>query len=403
MITKEQYQILSQRIENLSESATIAMAKKGRELASQGISVIKLSFGEPDFHTPPHIKEAAKKAIDEDFTFYTPVPGIPELREAIAQKLQKDNSLQWNAENIVVSTGAKQSLANVMLCLLNPGDEVIIFAPYWVTYTEIIKVAEGKSVIVSGTLENDFKVTPQQLEEAITDKTKVILYSSPSNPTGTMYSKSELGAFAQIIEKHPQIHVVADEIYEHIRFVEDYYSMGAFESIADRVVTINGFSKGFAMTGWRVGYMAAHKKIAQACDKLQGQFTSATCSIAQKAALAAITEDLTPTLEMTQTFKKRRDMVLELMKEIEGFKTSVPDGAFYVFPDVSAYFGKSFGDYTIDNSQDLCLYLLNEAHVALVPGSAFGDDNCLRFSYAASEEDLKTAISSMKKVLGKLS
>jgi len=395
-------QVLSDRINRLAESATIAMAKKARELEAKGHSVIKLNFGEPDFQTPDHIKAAAKQAIDDGYTFYTPVSGYPELRQAIADKLNRDNQLNWKGENIVVSTGAKQSLANVLMCLLNPGDEVIVFAPYWVTYSEIIKVAEGTAVVVDGSFENNFKVTPEQLEAAITPKTKAILYSSPSNPTGSVYTKEELRALADVLARHEDVFVVADEIYEYVTFQDEYHSMGAFADMHDRVVTVNGFSKGFAMTGWRVGYLAAPVWLAKACDKLQGQFTSATCSIAQKAAHAAITGDMASTQEMAKAYLRRRDLVLELMKEIEGFKTYLPEGAFYIFPDVSHYYGKSDGTTTIENSVDLCMYILNEAHVSLVPGVAFGADNCLRFSFAASDEDLKTAIGRIKTVLERL-
>lgn len=395
-------QVLSERINRLAESATIAMAKKARELEAKGHAVIKLNFGEPDFQTPDHIKAAAKEAIDEGFTFYTPVSGYPQLRQAIADKLKRDNDLKWEAENIVVSTGAKQSLANVLMCLLNPGDEVVVFAPYWVTYREIIKVAEGEPVVVSGSLENNFKITPEQLEAAITPKTKAILYSSPSNPTGSVYSKEELRALADVVKRHEDVFVIADEIYEYVIFQDEYTSMGSFEDMHDRVATVNGFSKGFAMTGWRVGYIAAPTWLAKACDKLQGQFTSGTCSIAQKAAFAAITGDLAPTREMAKAYLRRRDLVLDLMNDIEGFKTYLPDGAFYIFPDVSYYYGKSDGENTIENSTDLCMYILNEAYVSLVPGAAFGADNCLRFSFAASDEDLKTAIGRIKTVLEKL-
>lgn len=395
-------QVLSDRINRLAESATIAMAKKARELEAKGHSVIKLNFGEPDFQTPDHIKAAAKQAVDDGFTFYTPVSGYPQLRQAIADKLKRDNGLKWEAENIVVSTGAKQSLANVLMCLLNPGDEVVVFAPYWVTYREIIKVAEGEPVIVSGSLENNFKVTPEQLKAAITPKTKAILYSSPSNPTGSVYSKEELRALADVLKAHEDVFVIADEIYEYVIFQDEYASMGAFEDMHDRVATVNGFSKGFAMTGWRVGYLAAPTWLASACDKLQGQFTSGTCSIAQKAAYAAITGDLAPTKDMAKAYLRRRDLVLELMKDIQGFKTYLPDGAFYIFPDVSYYYGKTDGENTINNSIDLCMYILNNAHVSLVPGEAFGADNCLRFSFAASDEDLKTAMQRIKTVLEKL-
>lgn len=395
-------QILSDRVNSLSVSQTIAMAQKARELASQGKNVIKLSLGEPDFQTPQHIKEAAKQAIDEGFTFYTPVPGTVELREAIAQKLKRDNGLDWTAKNIVVSTGAKQCLANIMLALLNPGDEVVVFSPYWVSYSELVKLAEGTVVFAEGSLENNFKVTPEQLEAAITPKTKAILYSSPSNPTGAVYTKEELEALAEVVARHKDIFVIADEIYEYITFEEGYFSMGAIEALKDRVVTVNGFSKGFAMTGWRVGYLAAPEWLARACDKIQGQVTSGTCSIAQKAAYTAINSDLTPTKEMVTAYQKRRDMMLELLSEIEGVKTYTPTGAFYIFPDISYYFGKSDGETRIENSGDLSMYLLNNAHVALVPGSAFGANNCIRISYAASDEELKEAVRRIKTQLAKL-
>lgn len=389
---------LSERIQNLSESATIAMAQKARELKSKGHDVINLSLGEPDFQTPQHIKDAAKAALDEGYTFYTPVPGYPELREAIATKLQRDNHLKWQAENIVVSTGAKQSLANIFLSLLDKGDEVIVLGPYWVTYKEIVKLADGVPVLLNGALENDFKVTPEQIQAAITPKTKAILYSSPSNPTGAVFSKEELRAIADVIAPHNQIMVVADEIYEYIVFEEGYFSMGAFEDIAERVITVNGFSKGFAMTGWRLGYMAAPKWLASACAKIQGQVTSGTCSITQRAAITAISSDLTSTHEMTKAYLRRRDLVWEGLNSIEGFQTPLPKGAFYLFPDISAFFGKSTedGKWQIQNADDFAMFLLNEAHVSLVTGSAFGAPNNVRMSYAASDESLKEAVERIK-------
>ncbi len=383
-------------------SQTIAMAQKARELTAQGKPIIKLSLGEPDFQTPDHIKAAAKQAIDDGHTFYTAVPGNLDLREAIANKLKRDNDLHWEAKNIVVSTGAKQSLANVFMALLNPGDEVVILAPYWVSYSEIVKLAEGTAVLVTGDIVNDFKVTPEQIEAAITPRTKAILYSSPSNPTGTVYSRTELEAFAEVVARHEHVFVVADEIYEYITFEDDYFSIGAVDAIRDRVITINGFSKGFAMTGWRVGYMAGPEWMAKACDKIQGQITSGTCSIAQKAAYTAISGDLTPTFEMKKAYQRRRDLVLGLCKEIEGVKTYMPQGAFYLFPDVSHYYGKSDGTQSIQDSDDLCLYLLSDAHVALVPGSAFGAPECIRISYAASDEELTEAMKRIKNSLAKL-
>lgn len=394
--------LLSDRINNLSESQTIGMAKKARELAAKGISVINLSFGEPDFQTPQHIKDAAKKAMDEGFTFYTPVAGYPELRQAIAEKLKRDNNLEYKSENIIVSTGAKQAIANVVLCLLNPGDEVIVPTPYWVSYSEIIKLAEAKSVFVKGKIQNDFKITPQQLREAITPKTKMFIYSSPCNPTGSVYTKEELQELANVLKEYPNIIVVADEIYEYINFTGKHASMASFDFMKPRTVTVNGVSKGFAMTGWRIGYIAAEKWIADACDKMQGQFTSGTCSIAQRAALAAYKGSLDTAHEMSAAYLRRRDLVLGLMKEIPGLKTYTPQGAFYIFPDVTYYFGKSDGTTTIHTAEDLCMYLLNEAHVSLVTGEAFGDPDCIRFSYAASDENLKTAMSRIKESLAKL-
>ena len=394
--------VLSDRIVSLSESQTIAMAKKARELVAKGIDVINLSFGEPDFQTPQYIKDAAKKAIDDGFTFYTPVAGYPELRQAIADKLKRDNNLDYKPENIVVSTGAKQSIANAVLSLVNPGDEVIIFSPYWVSYEEIVKLAEGIPVQVVGKIENNYKVQAQQLEDAITSNTKLVMYSSPCNPTGSVFTKEELEAFARILEKHPQVHVIADEIYEYINFSGQHYSMAQFDFIKDRVVTVNGFSKGYAMTGWRVGYLAASKEIADACDKMQSQITSGTCSIAQKAAVGALNGGRKSAEEMTEAYLRRRDLVLDLMKKIPGIKTYVPSGAFYIFPDMSAYFGKSWGEYQIKDSHDLSLYLLNDAHVALVSGDAFGAPQCIRFSFAASDEKLIEALDRVKTSLAKL-
>ncbi|WP_066839616.1 pyridoxal phosphate-dependent aminotransferase [Rufibacter ruber] len=394
---------LSDRITSLAESQTIAMAKKARELAASGVDVINLSFGEPDFQTPQYIKDAAKKAIDDGYTFYTPVPGYPELRKAIVEKLKRDNGLEYGIENIVVSTGAKQSIANAVMCLVNPGDEVIIFSPYWVSYEEVVKLAEGIPVQVRGPLENDFKVTPEQFEAAITPNTKLVMYSSPCNPTGSVFTKEELEAFARILEKHPQIHVIADEIYEYINFTGEHYSLARFEAIKDRVVTVNGFSKGYAMTGWRVGYIAASKEIASACDKMQSQITSGTCSIAQKAAQGALEGGKGSAEEMSASYLRRRDLVLSLMNEIPGIKTYVPQGAFYIFPDVSAFFGKSVEGRVIENANDLAMYLLNDAHVSLVEGGAFGAPECIRFSFAASDAKLTEALGRIKASLAKLS
>ena len=394
---------LSNRINSLKESATIAMATKAREFKARGIDVISLSLGEPDFKTPKHIQDAAKKAIDEGKYFsYPPVPGYLDFREAISQKLKVENSIECSAGDIVVSNGAKQSIANVMFSLLNPGDEVIIFSPYWVSYPAIAELAEGIPVFVSGGLENDFKTTAQQLEDAITDKTKIVIYSSPCNPTGSVFSGKELRQMADVLRNHKNIYVISDEIYEHINYCGEQVSMASFPDMRENTITVNGFAKGFAMTGWRVGYIAAPSWIAKACSKMQGQFTSANCSISQRAALAAITSDLSPTFEMAKAYKDRRDMVYELLKDIPGVKTNLPNGAFYFFPDISSYYGKKDGDKEVNNANDFCLYILENANVSLVLGDAFGDPNCIRLSYAASEEDLKKALTSIKEVLARL-
>jgi aspartate aminotransferase len=394
---------ISQRIRNLAESATLAMAAKAREYRAQGIEVIALSLGEPDFKTPAHICEGAKRAIDEGkFFSYPPVNGYLDLRQAICDKLQRDNNINYSPDQIVVSNGAKQSIANAMFSLVDPGDEVIIYTPYWVSYAAIVQLAEGVPVFIEGSIDNEFKATAEQLEAAITDKTKVVIYSSPSNPTGSVFTRDEMAQMATVLDKHPGIYVIADEIYEYINYTGDHTSLAAFPEMYDRTITVNGFAKGYAMTGWRVGYIAAPKWIAKACAKMQGQFTSANCSIAQRAALTALTEDLAPTYAMTKEYLRRRDLVMELLNEIPGIRTPLPMGAFYFFPDVSDYFGKSDGKTTIQNSDDFCMYILDEAHVALVTGAAFGAPNCVRISYAASEEDLREAISRIKEVLGRL-
>ncbi|NVJ87540.1 MAG: pyridoxal phosphate-dependent aminotransferase [Algoriphagus sp.] len=397
--------ILSDRILNMEESATLAMAKKARELKSQGIDIIGLSLGEPDFKTPKHIQEAAKAAIDEGKYFsYPPVAGYQDLREAIAKKLREENNiLQAKAENIVVSTGAKHSIANTFMCLLNEGDEVVIFSPYWVSYAEIIKLAGGVPILIEGTLENNFKATAAQLEEAITDKTKAVIFSSPCNPTGSVFSEEELKAIADVVKSHEGIMVIADEIYELINFTGKNFSIASLPGMFERTITVNGFSKGYAMTGWRVGYICAPLEIAKAVEKIQGQFTSGGTGIAQRAALAAIAGDQTPSKEMADAYFKRRQLVLELLQEIPGIKTHIPEGAFYFFPDVTSYFGKSAHGHTVNNADDLCLYLLDVAHVSLVTGSAFGAPNCVRLSYAASEEELKEALKRLKKALAELS
>lgn len=394
---------LSNRVNKISESQTIAMARKSRELKAAGIDIISLSLGEPDFSTPQIIKDTAKKAIDENFSYYTHVSGYLELREAICGKFKRDNNLVYTPDQIVVSTGAKQSIANAVLCLINPGDEVIIPAPFWVSYLEILKLAEGTPVIVDTKIDADFKITPAQLEKAITPKSRLIMLSTPCNPTGSVYTKAELKALAEVIAKHEELYIISDEIYEHINFVGGHESFAQFDFIKERVITINGVSKGFAMTGWRGGIMAAPKWIAQACDKMQGQFTSATCSITQKAMHKAMELDYDTYIKpMRDAFLKRRDLVLSLMKEIPGLKTNVPQGAFYVYPEVTYYFGKKYKDHVINNATDLSLYLLDEGHLALVPGAAFGDDIYIRFSYATSEENLKEALKRMKEALAKL-
>ncbi len=393
---------LSDRINRLSESETLAMSRMSRELKAEGHDVINLSVGEPDFNTPDKLKEAGKQAIDDNFSFYTPVNGYQDLREAICQKLMRDNNLAYTPAQIVVSTGAKQSIANAMLCLVNPGDEVIVPAPFWVSYKEIVKMAEGTAVYVSAGIENDFKITAEQLESAITEKTKAFIFSSPCNPTGSVYSRDELKALAGVFEKHPNIYIISDEIYEHIIFEGKHESIAQFASIKDRVILVNGVSKGFAMTGWRVGYMAAHPEIAQACNKLQGQVTSGTCSIAQRATLAAMETDPETTHEMLEKFRERRDLVISLLKEIPGIACNTPAGAFYLFINIKSYLGKHDGDQPINTDGDLCMYLLRKAHIALVPGSAFGDGECIRFSYATANELLIEAVDRMKKALVKL-
>ncbi|MFM7218114.1 MAG: pyridoxal phosphate-dependent aminotransferase [Bacteroidota bacterium] len=393
---------LSNRILSMAESQTIGMAKKSRELAAQGIDVINLSLGEPDFVTPTHIREAAKKAIDDGFTFYPPISGFLELRKAISDKFRRENGLTFGVDQIVVSTGAKQSIANVVLSLVNPGDEVIIPLPYWVSYIEIVKLAEGVTVPINTTLESNFKMTAEQLEAAITPKSKLLIYSSPCNPTGSVFTRDELASFAEVLRKHPHLYVLSDEIYEHINFLEKHESIAQFEDIRDRIIVVNGVSKGYAMTGWRIGYIGASKEIAAACDKMQGQFTSAASSIAQKAAEAALSMDITPTLEMQKAFHRRRDLVIGLMKDIPGVRLNDPQGAFYIFADIRSYLGSSNGQQKIQTATDLCMYLLNEAHVSVVTGEAFGDPSCIRISYAAADDKLREAIRRIKEALARL-
>ena len=393
---------LSSFLQRFNEPETLKMAKLGRELRAKGIDIIDLSLGEPDFDTPDHIKEAAIKAINDNWSHYTPVPGFLDLREAVCTKLKRDNNLDYNPGNIVASTGAKQSLANAMLALVDEGDEVIIPTPYWVTYSELVKIARGKVVEIHTTTEQGFKITPEQLEAAITAKTKLFMFSSPCNPSGAVYSKEELAALVAIFKKHPGIYILSDEIYEYINFVDKHVSIAQFDEIKDRVIIVNGLSKGFAMTGWRLGYIAANAEVAKACEKVQGQFTSGANSIAQKAAVVALTTDLRPTMEMVKEFTKRRARVMELLKEIPGIVCSEPDGAFYVFPDVSAYFGKTDGESVIANAADFSMYLLNNAHVSSVMGDAFGEPKCVRFSFANSMKNIEEGWKRIKAALEKL-
>ncbi len=387
----------------MEESATIAMSRKSRELKAEGKDIISLSLGEPDFFTPQFVKDAAVEAMNNNFTMYTPVEGYDDLRESISLKFKRDNGLTYGKDQIVVSTGAKQSIANVVLSLVGPGDEVIIPAPYWVSYLEIVKVAEGKSVVVHAGIENDFKITAEELEAAITPKTKLVIFSTPCNPTGSVYSKEELQAWATVLKKYPNVIVIADEIYEHINFTGKHESLAQFPEIYNQVVTINGVSKAWAMTGWRLGYIGAPKEIASACNKIQGQFTSGTCSITQKAAIAAMKADPSVLKDMITAFHSRRDLVIAALNTIKGVKTNLPEGAFYVFPDISYFIGKSFEGTTIKTAEDLAMFLLSDALVALVSGEAFGDSNCLRISYAASEETLTEAMKRIKTSLEKLS
>lgn len=394
---------LAQRIQALEESSTLGMTKKARELAALGHKVISLSVGEPDFKTPAHICEAAKKAIDDGFHGYSPVAGYPDLRMAIANKLKRDNNLEWGSENIVVSTGAKHSLANAIAALINPGDEVIIFAPYWVSYSEMVKLAEGKSVIVQGAFDNNFKVTPEQFEAAITPKTKMVMFASPNNPTGSVYTESELRDIANVVARHENIFVLADEIYEYINFTQGgHFSIGSIPEIKERVITVNGVAKGHAMTGWRIGFIAAAKWIADGVEKLQGQVTSGTNSIAQKAAVAAFNGTLDHAYEMKAAYDRRRKLVVEKLREIPGFKVNMPEGAFYAFPDISYYFGKTDGKTVINDSDDFCSWLLADAFVATVAGSGFGAPDCMRISTAAADDQLVEACDRIKAAVAKL-
>ena len=392
-------QLLSERILNMATSATLAMAAKARELKGEGKDIIGLSLGEPDFNTPEFIKDAAKQAIDDNFNSYTPVDGYAELKQAIITKFKRDNNLSYTPSQIVVSTGAKQCLANVALVLLNKGDEVILPCPYWVSYSDIVKLSEGTPVEVKTSIDTDFKMTPAQLEAAITPKTKMIWFSSPCNPSGSLYSKEELRALADVLQKHPQIYVVSDEIYEHINFGSGHASMAEFEDMYDRTITVNGVSKAFAMTGWRIGFLGAPEKIARACNKMQGQITSGANCIAQRAVITALEAPPSKVQYMIDEFKVRRDLILDLLKDIDGFSCNTPEGAFYVFPDVSALFGKKFKGKQINNATELSLFLLEEALVATVTGEAFGNPNCIRISYAASQEQIIEAVERIKKAL----
>lgn len=394
---------LAERLTRISEPQTIKMAKLSRELKAQGIDIVDLSIGEPDFDTPAHIREAAKKAIDEGFTHYTPVAGILELRQAVVNKLKRDNGLEYTPEQIVVSTGAKQSIANTVLSVINPGDEVIIPTPYWVTYSELVKLCQGEVVFVPCSIENKYKITPEQLEAAITPKTKLFMFSSPCNPTGSVYSREELKALADVFAKHPQIYIMADEIYEYINYVGKHESIAQFEGMQERTIIINGLSKGFAMTGWRLGYLAAPKALAKAADNIQSQFTSATCSITQKAAVTALTGDLSTAHAMVEEFRKRRAYIFEQLESIPGLELIEPDGAFYMFPDVSAFFGKSYEGTTVNNADDLCMYLLHKANVSTVTGAAFEQPNCIRLSYATSMAKLEEGLKRLKTGLALLS
>ncbi|MBE2229549.1 MAG: pyridoxal phosphate-dependent aminotransferase [Chitinophagaceae bacterium] len=393
---------LSSFLQRFNEPETLKMAKLGRELRAKGIDVIDLSLGEPDFDTPEHIKQAAIKAIQDNWSHYTPVPGFPDLREAVCTKLKRDNNLDYKTENIVSSTGAKQSLANAILALVDDNDEVLIPTPYWVTYSELVKIARGKVVEIKSTPQQGFKISPAQLEAAITPASKVFLFSSPCNPSGAVYSKEELAALAEVFRKHPQLFIISDEIYEYINFVGKHESIAQFPDLKDRVIIVNGLSKGFAMTGWRLGYIAAHADVARACEKVQGQFTSGTNSITQKAAVVALTTDLKPTMDMVAEFTRRRKKVLEIVKDIPGIICPEPEGAFYIFPDMSFYYGKSDGETTIHNAADLSMYLLNTAHVSSVMGDAFGEPKCVRFSFANSMEKIEEGWKRIKEALSKL-
>ena len=393
---------LSDRLNRLSPSATLAMSQKSSEMKAQGIDVINLSVGEPDFNTPDHIKDAAKKAVDENYSRYSPVPGYPELRKAIVTKLQKENNLEYGLNEVLVSNGAKQCVCNAVMALVNNGDEVIVPAPYWVSYPQMVKLGGGTPVYVNAGFEQNFKMTPQQLEAAITPKTKMLILCSPSNPTGSVYSKEELKALAEVIRRHDDLYVLADEIYEHINYVGRHESIAQFDGMKERCIIVNGVSKAYAMTGWRIGYMAAPEWIIKGCNKLQGQYTSGPCSVSQKAAEAAYTLDQGCVEDMRLAFERRRNLVVKLAKEIEGLEVNVPEGAFYLFPKCSSFFGKHTDGYVINNATDLAMYLLEVGHVATVSGDAFGDPECIRFSYATSDDNLREAMRRIKETLARL-
>ena len=395
-------ELLSERLRRLKPSATVAMNQKTKDLQAQGIDIINLSVGEPDFNTPDHVKEAAKKAIDENYSFYTPVAGYPELRQAIVRKLKRENNLEYKPDEIVVSNGAKHAIANTIMSLVDKGDEVVIPSPYWVSYADLVTLAEGTNVIVKTRLEDNFKMSAGMLEEAITPRTKALILCSPSNPTGSVYSYEEMSALADVLRRHPQVFVIADEIYEHINFVGRHVSMAQFEGLRERVITVNGVSKAYAMTGWRIGYMAAAPWIVKACINLQGQFTTGASSIAQRASIAALDGDPQVVENMRQAFERRKKLIVGLVSEISGIRLAIPDGAFYIFPDVSALYGKQYTGFVIKNSDDMSLFLLDQGHIDTVPGSAFGEDTCIRISYATSDEKISEAIRRMKDALALL-
>lgn len=394
---------LSSRLDLFAEPETLKMAKLGRELRAKGIDVIDLSLGEPDFDTPDHIKSALKKAVDDNYSHYTPVAGYPDLREAVCTKLKRDNNLEYKPENILVSTGAKQSLANVVMAIVNKGDDVVIPTPYWVTYSEIVKLAEGKVTLVRTSIENKYKLTAEELEAALTPTTSLFIFSSPCNPSGSVYTKDELAALAGVFRKFPNVFIISDEIYEYINFVGKHESIAQFEDLKDRIIIINGLSKGYAMTGYRLGYIAAHPDVIKACEKLQGQYTSGTNAVTQRGAIAALTGDLAPSIEMNKEFGRRRERMLGLLKAIPGIQIAEPDGAFYVFPVVTAYFGKKNGEELIKDADDLCMYLLNTAHVSTVTGRAFGEPTCIRISFANSMQKIEDAMARITAALANLS